>query len=55
MRFLLLDVLTDTPLTGNQLAVFPDGGSVPEGVPDAVASVAVGGSAVLVGEGRFSL
>ena len=26
-----------------------------EGLPDAIASVAVGGSAVVVGEGRFSL
>ena len=30
MRFLILDVFTDRPLTGNQLAVFPDGGEVPE-------------------------
>jgi trans-2,3-dihydro-3-hydroxyanthranilate isomerase len=30
MRFLLLDVFTDHPLTGNQLAVFPDGREVPE-------------------------
>ena len=30
MRFLLLDVFTDRPLTGNQLAVFLDGGEVPE-------------------------
>jgi len=32
MRFLILDVFTDTPLTGNQLAVFPDGPSVPEAI-----------------------
>ena len=30
MRFLIRDVFTDRPLTGNQLAVFPDGGEVPE-------------------------
>lgn len=30
MRFLILDVFTDRPLTGNQLAVFPDGASVRE-------------------------
>lgn len=30
MRFLILDVFTDRPLTGNQLAVFPDGDEVPE-------------------------
>lgn len=30
MRFLILDVFTDRPLTGNQLAVFPDGAEVPE-------------------------
>jgi trans-2,3-dihydro-3-hydroxyanthranilate isomerase len=30
VRFLILDVFTDRPLTGNQLAVFPDGGEVPE-------------------------
>jgi trans-2,3-dihydro-3-hydroxyanthranilate isomerase len=29
MRAVLLDVFTDVPLTGNQLAVFLDGGSVP--------------------------
>jgi trans-2,3-dihydro-3-hydroxyanthranilate isomerase len=32
MRAVLLDVFTDTPLTGNQLAVFPDGSEVPEGI-----------------------
>jgi trans-2,3-dihydro-3-hydroxyanthranilate isomerase len=32
MRFLILDVFTDRPLTGNQLAVFPDGAEVPEAV-----------------------
>lgn len=32
MRFLILDVFTDRPLTGNQLAVFPDGPSVPEAI-----------------------
>lgn len=32
MRFLILDVFTDRPLTGNQLAVFPDGAEVPEDV-----------------------
>ncbi len=32
MRALLLDVFTDRPLTGNQLAVFLDGRSVPEAV-----------------------
>lgn len=35
MRALFLDVFTDRPLTGNQLAVFLDGPSVPEAVrPD---------------------
>lgn len=29
MRFLVLDVFTDRALTGNQLAVFPDGAAVP--------------------------
>jgi trans-2,3-dihydro-3-hydroxyanthranilate isomerase len=28
MRYLHLDVFTDAPLTGNQLAVFPDGGNL---------------------------
>jgi trans-2,3-dihydro-3-hydroxyanthranilate isomerase len=28
--FVICDVFTDQPLTGNQLAVFPDGGAVPE-------------------------
>lgn len=32
MRFLTLDVFTSTPLTGNQLAVFPDGAEVPEAI-----------------------
>jgi trans-2,3-dihydro-3-hydroxyanthranilate isomerase len=32
VRFLILDVFTDRPLTGNQLAVFPDGGEVPEAI-----------------------
>ena len=32
MRFLILDVFTDRPLTGNQLAVFPDGTEVPEAI-----------------------
>ena len=32
MRFLILDVFTDRPLTGNQLAVFPHGESVPEAI-----------------------
>ena len=32
MRFLILDVFTDRPLTGNQLAVFPDGAEVPEAI-----------------------
>ncbi len=32
MRFLILDVFTDRALTGNQLAVFPDGGEVPEAI-----------------------
>jgi trans-2,3-dihydro-3-hydroxyanthranilate isomerase len=30
MQFLILDVFTDTPLAGNQLAVFPDADEVPE-------------------------
>jgi trans-2,3-dihydro-3-hydroxyanthranilate isomerase len=30
MRFQILDVFTDTPLAGNQLAVFPDADEVPE-------------------------
>ena len=30
MRFLILDVFTDTPLAGNQLAVFPEADEVPE-------------------------
>lgn len=32
MRAVLLDVFTDVPLTGNQLAVFLDGPSVPEAI-----------------------
>lgn len=32
LRAVLLDVFTDRPLTGNQLAVFPDGASVPESI-----------------------
>ena len=32
MRAVLLDVFTDRALTGNQLAVFPDGSEVPEGI-----------------------
>lgn len=31
-RFRILDVFTDRPLTGNQLAVFEDAGSIPEGL-----------------------
>jgi len=29
-EFIVADVFTDTPLTGNQLAVFPDGDAVPD-------------------------
>ncbi|MBA2282124.1 MAG: PhzF family phenazine biosynthesis protein [Acidimicrobiia bacterium] len=37
MRAVLLDVFTDRRFTGNQLAVFPDGGSVPEGLRQDIA------------------
>lgn len=37
MRFLILDVFTDRPLTGNQLAVFPDGDQVPEALRQDIA------------------
>jgi trans-2,3-dihydro-3-hydroxyanthranilate isomerase len=37
MRAVLLDVFTDRPLTGNQLAVFLDGSQVPEAVRQDVA------------------
>ena len=37
MRAVLLDVFTDRPLTGNQLAVFLDGAEVPEAVRQDVA------------------
>jgi trans-2,3-dihydro-3-hydroxyanthranilate isomerase len=37
MRAVLLDVFTDRPLTGNQLAVFVDGADVPEAIRQDVA------------------
>jgi trans-2,3-dihydro-3-hydroxyanthranilate isomerase len=37
MRAVLLDVFTDRPLTGNQLAVFLDGGQVPEALRQDIA------------------
>lgn len=36
-RFFTLDVFTDTPLAGNQLAVFPDAQSLPDGRLQAIA------------------
>lgn len=37
LRFVLCDVFTDRPLTGNQLAVFTDARDIPEGVLQALA------------------
>ena len=37
LRYVVVDVFTDTPLAGNQLAVFTDGREIPEDTLQALA------------------